>query len=348
MNRFDEQDREPKPFDFVPISPHVSRAEPPGHQVMTGYAMGGAYPMRLEFEGVALQPVHVGSGAVMVASVQGNRKIVLRHTETKRRDGAAAARYVVIPGSSLKGAIRSIFEALTDSCVCIAGTQTRRALSGGGVCSDVDDLCPACSLFGARSYQGRIAFQDVIVTKGSGSAVGTPNLWQPARGNRIPRCYFKEGAKLGRKFYFHRRPAEGKVHREVVGRQTKFRVQVDIMPGTLREAGAVICAMGCYPGHSFPVKLGAGKPVGLGSVRFTLVKAVLYGTGQSGQQGGRLGRQSRELVGEELRSWVNTATNSALARDNNGKAMVDAGRLKKLAEIYSEHGLNQSAPSGVY
>ncbi len=354
MYPFDDQEREPKPFDFVPITPRVSWAEPPGHHVMVGYTKGGACPMRLEFEGITLQPLHVGSGAVVVANVQGGRKIVLRHTETRKRDRGGEARHAVIPGSSLRGAVRSVFEAFTNSCVCIAATTTRRTLRRGGACSDVSNLCPACSLFGARSYQGagsyqgRIAFQDVVVPKDSTGAVGTPNLWQPARGNRIPKCYFSEDGELGRKFYFHRRPTQGKVLREVVGRQTRFRVQADIMPGTVNEAGAVICAMGCHPGYSFPIKLGAAKPAGFGSVRFALAKVTLFDARRDGQLAGRLGKQGRELEGEELRSWVNAAIASALEGKRIGEAMIDAGRLKKLAEIYSERGLSQSAPSGVY
>lgn len=116
----------------------------------------------------AAQAVHVGSGH-------------------KRMDDGKVLRAAVrvgggpgIPGSSLKGVLRSRYEAITRSCVPLApkpggwtgirsSTGVRKArlsrhADGAGYldvrCSPPHRLCAACALFGCMSLRGRVAVHD--------------------------------------------------------------------------------------------------------------------------------------------------------------------------------------------
>src|SRR4051812_26279867 len=103
MRRFDRPDGEeppPKPYAFVPIPQgSTSPKHPAGHdryqdELLTGTITGAL---------VALSPVHVASGNIELTG--GRPSLVKAHF--RRNDRPA------IPGSSLKGVIRSIVEAIS-------------------------------------------------------------------------------------------------------------------------------------------------------------------------------------------------------------------------------------------
>lgn len=352
MNWSDEQ--VPKPFDFVPIH-RVKRESSHGHHVLYDDSDDLTFPIRLVFKAKTLGQVQVSTGNYMVAGVGGEKRILLAHTTIRRTVDGKRKEYLVIPGSSLKGAIRSKVEAITDSCLPVVDRTVSSYLRDLKTCSGSRQLCPACSLFGAQGYLGRVSFHDSVMPMAAAAVVRTPNLWQPARGTRLPRSYFPldadeetkspQAVNPGRKFYFHRRPAQGDVFRMVIRRGTVVDIVVDIMSTRLSEAGLLMCAVGCHPQYSFPIKLGAAKPVGLGSVDLTLDQAIVYG--EKGHRAGRLGTRGREVRGEQLHEWSESAIGAALG-GSNGDSLVDIGRLGKLAEIYSADGLGIDAPSGPY
>lgn len=57
----------------------------------------------------------------------------------------------VIPGSSLRGVIRSVYETATDSCFSTAKEDSIIGKRGKGSCRLRSDLCKACALFGFAS-----------------------------------------------------------------------------------------------------------------------------------------------------------------------------------------------------
>ena len=65
---------------------------------------------------------------------------------------------IVIPGSSLKGAIRSVVEAISESCVSKTVKKVRDAFPTEykffNECQQ-DNLCVACRMFGAMGFQGK-------------------------------------------------------------------------------------------------------------------------------------------------------------------------------------------------
>jgi hypothetical protein len=353
MNNFDEP--VPKPFDFVPVPGIVNTQPAPGHHGINENGKQRMFTMRLVFTATFLRPVHVGTGTYRLGKVENELEAVLEHTSIRRYREGKTVGLLAIPGSSLKGAIRSIVEAITNSCLPVSDVKTKKALPELSACSGSGKLCPACSLFGAQGYLGRIACHDVLVPRQKMGAVKIPNLWQPARGQKLPGFYFPKGRQRspdrlgsgnpGRKFYYHRRPAEGPVVRMVCRRGTTATITIDLNPGNLAEAGLILCALGCHPQHDFPLKIGAGKPVGLGSVQIKPHEVFIYD--EAGKAAGRLGSQYHQVTADALDSWVKSAVQAALT-PLKGQPLVDLDRLQQLAFIYSQDGLSEKAPSGVY
>ncbi|MFZ5590883.1 MAG: RAMP superfamily CRISPR-associated protein, partial [Bacillota bacterium] len=113
-----------------------------------------------------LTPVHIFSGLYSQHNQHGLYKVFARRGERP-----------VIPGSSVKGVVRSVAEAVSKSCAprlpynnnwlrgCLPeGNRQRCDEHGGQQAVDRMELCPACRLFGHSSGQqgrrGQVAFGD--------------------------------------------------------------------------------------------------------------------------------------------------------------------------------------------
>lgn len=129
-----------------------------------------------------------------------------------------------ISASTLKGEIRSIAEALSNSCVSLfsgryPGLEGEIHLPVGfQACSDKDKLCPACRLFGMATesapqnnteadklfFRGKVSFSDALLL---GKPLYRPpvlliELSNPKPSHRL--YYFPDGKHaVGRKFYYH-------------------------------------------------------------------------------------------------------------------------------------------------
>ena len=141
----------------------------------------------------------------------------------------------VIPGSSLKGMIRSLYECLTHSCLFqVAGKYSDYQRKGKVLepqpmevpplypeqyglrpCKDVNQLCPACRLFGtvppgknAVAWKGRVFIGDGLLDRGQDTQMGRltlPILSTPRPKGRPDSQqypdYFPGGSMAGRKRY---------------------------------------------------------------------------------------------------------------------------------------------------
>ncbi|MGB9886319.1 MAG: RAMP superfamily CRISPR-associated protein [Moorellales bacterium] len=299
----------------------------------------------MRFDLVTLRPVQVASGLFDLVRVDREERLCAQHASVTR-DGRTL---YVLPGSSLKGALRSIAEAVSFSCFNVISGRTRdyipRALYR---CSDIRNLCPACRLFGMsgagrQSYMGNVQVEDVILApQGRVAIVKTPLLWTPARSRRgLPRRYLSGTQVRGRKFYFHGRLASGPDARVALpaGQHLHATINFDNLSSGL--LGLLLTALGLNPKHSFPIKLGGGKPIGMGSVEVRLREVVLRGPVR---QGGRLGAALRRLSGDELRQWISDCCRAAV---DEGLLYLDG--LARAAEIF-DRGLLETRPmpSGPY
>jgi CRISPR/Cas system CSM-associated protein Csm3 (group 7 of RAMP superfamily) len=198
----------------------------------------------------------------------------------------------IIPGTSLKGMIRSVFEVIIPSCVAVNSSNSNRLVPGRfSACKHRTNLCPACRTFG---YMGRGRGATVHrgrVNIGEARAVGSPQRHRdvqlvphfspnPGKSDR----YQTAGRDpKGRKFYYHHHdlktatthndkdygpwvaPLEaGSTFRFTVGFENLEEEALDALVAAL-----VLSSSAPLDGSTVKVrhKLGYGKPAGLGSVR---------------------------------------------------------------------------------
>jgi CRISPR/Cas system CSM-associated protein Csm3 (group 7 of RAMP superfamily) len=194
----------------------------------------------------AKSPLFVGSGQMEYEGNQIYQRFARRGEE------------FIIPGTSIKGAIRSYAEALSPSC------EGGRCGREGG--RHVDRVCLCCSLFGTLGLQGRVSFTDAVAVQGIKPIKHKIRLrWNPKR------------VRKGRRFYFHDKPEEDYAlaksggETEVVEALEAgaiFKCEMMLYNVQEWELGLLLLAMGLSPNHRFDLKLGGGKNRLLGSVRF--------------------------------------------------------------------------------
>lgn len=251
---------EPKPFSLVPIpteAPKRSKA------VTFEKFRGLTGQMDLEFE-VVSEYLFVGSGGYEFdPNAKGDRPDVW-HT-FYRRNGQ-----ICIPGTSLKGSIRAIVEAISNSCV----SQTRRSEQVRSKdhqrCEfksvDRSQLCPSCRLFGTTGLRGRANFTDaMLVGNVSLVKVKIAELWEPRRAQNARRFYeVKAFQRLP-----NQQPERNCRFVEAVPKGTKFRTILCFENLDESELGLIFHALGWKADdESFTPKLGGAKPRCFGAVKF--------------------------------------------------------------------------------
>jgi hypothetical protein len=331
-----------KPYDFVPFPKgRPDRKKGAGQDKLDARLLSGTLELTLH----TLTPVHVGLGYSDFIKA-GNQEYLaaLQASKPIREEGTTRRRYL-IPGSSIKGAVRSIVEAITRSCIRITQGRHRPYIPQGyGGCMSVNDLCIACRLFGAQDYQGHVSFEDAVAPKGSLVLLGTPLLWTPARGGHgLPPRYLQGNQARGRKFYRHARPPSGADLRACIKSDAELPLRIHFLNLSEAELGVLLTALGLHPKHPFPIKLGGGKPVGLGSVQIILNRVTLLQGVDALKATGRLG-QSQTLVGDALDKFT---TRCAQAADKLDK-LIDGDALGKLKTILDKAGLQETAPADPY
>ena len=265
MSRY-RQESEPAPFFWIALEKEPSRQPLDSHALHDAFH-GWTGWLDLEIE-VFSDYLYVGSGQIDLVRIEGREQA--RYTFA-RRDGK-----LVIPATSIKGAVRSVFEAITNSCVPLRHRRERPLSTVHMACGlvrigkeDKVQLCPACRVFGTTGYRGRVYFTD-------GEPVGSirtttikiSDLWPPRRTR-------------GRKFYETKkyqpqdlRSARNTRFIEVVPRKNKFRTTLHFGNLNEGELGALLRALGIVSKEenpdevrlAFPIKLGGAKPRCLGSV----------------------------------------------------------------------------------
>lgn len=262
---------EPAPFVWVPIpSGAPKRSAPQYHHAFSG--LTGKLELTITVESDYL---FVGSGE-FDAGAKGDGPDVW--STFFRRNGQ-----ICIPGTSIKGAIRAIVEAISNSCVS-QKKRDEKLDDAHAACRDANSLCPACRLFGVTGYRGRVHFSDALPE----GQVPTPEVIKIAElwGPRLSR---------GRKFYQvkkvaslpDRRPQKGFHFVEAVPKGTRFHTVLHFENLTEEELGLLLYALGWEPQGeklvvAFSPKLGGAKPRCFGAVRFGYGKLTLW-EGQSGR-----------------------------------------------------------------
>jgi CRISPR/Cas system CSM-associated protein Csm3 (group 7 of RAMP superfamily) len=247
-----EDERAPKPYTLVDIAHNIpiTRETPIGHDAYRPDLLSGQIALDVE----ALSPVHVASGLMELTRSQRQPLVrgLLRVGDTP-----------VIPGSSLKGSIRAIFEAITASCVRITrARELPRDLEG---CRRKEHLCLGCRLFGAQDFQGLVRFGDLRQTHGSQETMTVPQFYRP----RTREALYKAGKYIrGRKFYMHgNEQASGNSPIEVCPTGSRFAGTISFTNLSESQLGVLLVALGQSTEHPVLPKLGGAKQACFGSLR---------------------------------------------------------------------------------
>jgi len=239
-------DREPGPprnYFGIPAAPTVPPQTPfVPHDRLDPARHTGELALRIE----TLSDLHVGTGQY---ARHGGELV----REPLRRSGVLA-----IPGASIKGSCRQVFEALTDSVGPFDEPMLRLKPDPR---VPPPKLSAAAALFGTLGFQGRLSFDDAV-----------PEAPVEARLIRLSAAYLPQH-EVGRRFYGLLPP----------GAQQPPRIPVWAIPAGTRlvtlvrfrnasegEIGGVLLSLGLGLHGAFVPRLGGGKYDGYGCVRFSV------------------------------------------------------------------------------
>lgn len=224
----------------------------------------------------------------------------------------------VIPGSSIKGVIRSVAEAAANSCVTffvkdrnknyktylskkvrVGNVSVRYSLPDGFYpCTDVNELCITCRLFGfqssEKSFRGKVNISDAKARRYKNlDCITLTELSSPKPHHDAFYALSPGSNKIaGRKFYFHHKPKAHKpkapilsspkpTHRnssvKPIDKDAVFDFKVSFTNLNDDEYALLLYSLFLEDGvDGVCHKIGYGKPAGLGSVKIEPFKRTLF------------------------------------------------------------------------
>lgn len=179
-----------KAYDFVPLLNECKRLSYIPHNIIGK----GTYSGKLKLKIQVLSPLHIG-GKMQDYDNNGN---IIKKQMRRNND-------IIIPGSSLKGAARSIAEAVSYSCaVKVPDKILERILPADNnvQCPDINNkICMVCSIFGMANgeaaYKGKVNFGEFKLINGGLERIQIPLLGTPFK-NDIKNDVFYKGKKKGK------------------------------------------------------------------------------------------------------------------------------------------------------
>ncbi len=249
-------------------------ASDPRHDRLLSDRLTGALALQLD----VLSPVHVGTGEFEP------------HDGRLTRAAITRAGVPVIPGTSLKGACRQVFESLTDSDSpfdrdgCRCPRPPRKA----------DDKSPrlrsrAAALFGELGHQGHAGFDDAEpIAPVTLSLIHLSVPYPPQHAT-------------GRRFY-GLLPAGAQQERQVpalaIPAGARLRSSLRLRNVTPEELGGLLVSLGV---GLFVLRVGGGRYDGYGCVRVSVVDFAL----RTGAAVTRAAVESRaETVAQSVTTWI--------------------------------------------
>lgn len=251
-----------------------------------------------------------------------------------------AQRQAVIPGSSLKGLIRSLVETVGYGCWWLFDSKNGKLPHDFVQCRDASQLCVACRMFGLIQGNtlllGHVGFDDAVCdTPVSYDAVYTPILDAPKPRHKV--WYLrKDGKVAGRKFYFHstiihtlseikrsRSGAHLNQYIAPIGANSQFTFSAHFDNLAQNELDLLLYALVLEP--EVRHKMGYAKPAGLGSVEIALTRLELvdYSRRYTSPDGGRA-----VYTGDALKAYVDGQV-ACYVNDKNSVTLQDLRRIWK-------------------
>jgi hypothetical protein len=210
-----------KPYFFVPFAKGVVRTKISGHKNPFNGFSG-----TLQITITAKTPLHFGQGELITAD-----GVTVQHALAQENGKIA------LPGSGFKGMLRSVFEAVTHSCILYYPSRTEHRLDGRSPCDKqrhMDAVCPACAVFGCFGFKGKLHFSSFYAEEDAKTEIQiAPNLQSPFRpypGNQTignERLYYgwfedMQGTSVGnlsKQEFFEKRRNRARERGEFYGRK---------------------------------------------------------------------------------------------------------------------------------
>ncbi|GET41927.1 RAMP superfamily CRISPR-associated protein [Microseira wollei] len=283
--------------------------------------------------------LHVATGVIVMGSDVGQKSIPLIKTMMQGTEGQ-----LIIPGSSLKGVVRSVYEAITNSTLAVITQRYKNDIPPERLpCKDKQRLCPASRVFGAMDWQGLIHFTDACCKSAGFRAGFMPSLYRPHP--EAKHHYFKQGKVAGRKFYYHTIRAVDKGQQQGIPVQQAvkefvFTTQLHYRNLTQAELGTLLIVLGQdRPKYPIALKVGGGKPIGMGTmtVEITLLEQP------ANLRDRYLSYESKptQLAGNQLQQMMQKAIAEA------HRQLVQSQQLQELAAVL-KYPTDREPPEGMY
>jgi len=330
---------EPKPYELISFPKERPQKNPPaGHHQYLGDRLHGTLFLTLKVQ----TTLHVSTGVVVMGSDIGSR-VPLIKTMVQNIDQKLS-----IQGSSLKGCIRSAYEAITNSTLAVITSRYRDKIPQERLpCKNKQELCPASQVFGALDWQGLIEFSDAKC-QNTGFATGfMPSLYRPRPDQR--RAYFDaRGNVAGRKFYYHTIRAIDKGQNQGItvqqaAKEYTFKTQIQFKNLTAAELGTLLIVLGQDPKYPIALKVGGGKPIGMGTMTVEVTAAkVLQNKGDLRDRYSSYNPPESDIMtGTKLQQFMQKNIQAAHS------SLVQATQLQQLAEVL-KYPTDREPPTGMY
>lgn len=254
-----DQPVDPKPYDFVSFPDRKPTLAPPiGHDRYYPDRLHGLLNLTLQVQ----TALHVSTGITGLGSDVGSRLPLVKTMTTTDQQ-------LVIQGSSLKGCIRSVYEAITNSTLAVITSRYRDRIPPDRLpCKNPKQLCPASRVFGALDWQGLVEFSDSICQSKQPSIGFMPSLYSPRPDRRE---YFVRGRVAGRKFYYNMTRAINRgenrgIPVQQASQKYTFTTTIHYKNLLPEELGILFLILGQDQESPIALKVGGGKPIGMGTM----------------------------------------------------------------------------------
>jgi len=326
-------DLAPKPYEMVSFpkdSPRLAR--PVGHDRYQRNRLHGTLYLTLQVQ----TALHVSTGITEMGSDLGSRLPLIKTMTTTDRQ-------LVIQGSSLKGCIRSAYEAVTNSTLAVITSRYRDKIPSDRLpCRDREKLCPASRIFGAMDWQGLVEFSDSKCEKNELSVGFMPSLYSPRSECRT---YFVGSRVAGRKFYYNMTSVINKgenrgIPAQQASRQYKFKTVIQYKNLLPEELGIVLLLLGQDPKFPMALKIGGGKPIGMGTMT-TVVTAIAHSQDVRSRYR-EYEVPNAQIIGSEMRTFIEKQMDAAYQSD-----LLEKVQWQQLATIL-KYPATHEPPEGMY
>jgi CRISPR/Cas system CSM-associated protein Csm3 (group 7 of RAMP superfamily) len=216
-------------------------------------------------------PVYVGSGQETLIDGRLCRALI------RNADG-----FPILPGSSIKGVVRTIAQSVSysGSCAELLRIYTdNRGKEKLGYFSNTDCKCLVCTMLGCMGTSSRVYFSDFKATGSDTEIINALKPFSVSDSYTIKQKYFIQDKPKGFKFYpmGDVRNALGSVPTECVKAGTTFIGEV-VYKGITERHLEILCFSLGLDG-SFPLRVGGNKPGFFGVVRPEILSFTCYSSG---------------------------------------------------------------------